>query len=86
MNIPFLKHKQGAAQAIMTTKVRTPDAPETAEDQSNQGLLAAARDLITAIQSGDEKLVAQAIQAAFELCENQPHNEAEHLNEYGDTE
>lgn len=85
MNIPFLKNKQGAAQSIMTTKVRTPDAPETQEDESNQGLLAAARDLITACQAGDEKGVAQALQSAFDICESQPHEEGDHFNEPEET-
>lgn len=70
----------------MTTKVRSPDVPETEEDQSNQGLLAASKDLITAIQAGDEKAVAQAIQAAFEILDASPHEEGPHLNESEETE
>lgn len=86
MNLPFLaKNKQKISGAIMT-KVRSPDAPETEEDQSNQGLLAAARDLITAVQAGDEKGVAQALQAAFEIADSQPHSEGEHVEDEGDSE
>lgn len=80
MNLPFLR-KNNISGAIMTTKVRAPDAPESEEDQGNQGLQAAARDLITAIQSGDEKAVAQALHAAYELCESQPSAEPSDLGD-----
>jgi len=69
----------------MTTKVRSPDAPESEDDQSNQGLLASARDLITAIQSGDEKGVASALQSAFQILDSEPQDEGEHLNESEET-
>ncbi len=62
----------------MTTKVRPSDAPETEQDESNQGLIEAAKDLIRGVQAGDEKLVAQALEAAFQILESQPHDEASH--------
>lgn len=80
MNLPFLKNKQNVAGVIMT-KVRSPDHPENKEDESNQGLLAASRDLIKAVQASDEKGVAQAIEAAFTILDSQPHEEGEHTNE-----
>lgn len=80
MNLPFLKNKN-ISGAIMTTKVRPSDAPETSEDEGNQGLMEAAKDLTTAIQAGDHKAVAQALEAAFQILDAAPHEEGEHFNE-----
>lgn len=83
MSLPFLKPKNVSGY-IMTTKVREPDneqKPNDSDGSVDPGLLAAAKDLITAVGTGDEKLVAQALQAAFEICDSQPHDEGEHLNE-----
>lgn len=80
MNLPFLR-KNNISGSIMTTKVRSPDAPQSEEDQGNQGLQAAARDLITAIQAGDEKGVSQALESAFAILDSQPHEEGPHIEE-----
>jgi len=79
---PFLLSKKNISGAIMTTKVREPDEkPEGEESNENEGLQAAMRELTTAIQTGDDKAAAQAFQAAFQICENQPHEEIEHDND-----
>jgi hypothetical protein len=79
MPLPFLKPK-AASGAILTTKVRTPDAPqdkpEGAED--NTGMLAGAEDFLRAIQADDKKAVAEAFKAMFEMCELEPHDETPH--------
>lgn len=43
----------------------------------DEGLLAAARDLIDAVQANDEAGVVGAMRAAFDLMEMQPHEEFE---------
>lgn len=81
--LPFMKNKS-VSGSIMTTKMRAPDAPEEVEKSNSsidEGLLAASRDLISAIGTGDEKLVAQALQAAFEIIDSQPHEEGPHPEE-----
>ena len=54
-----------------------PEAPE-ADEGDDEGLNTAARDLIDAIQAGDEAGVASAFKAAFQILEAAPHEEAEH--------
>lgn len=47
--------------------------------------MAAAKDLMMAVQAQDAKRVAAAFRAAFELLEKQPHEEVEH-DEYVESE
>lgn len=49
-------------------------APEEADDGA--GMMAAAEDLIAAIHGKDAAGVAAALQAAFDLCDSAPHQEA----------
>ena len=72
--LPFLKKKNASVGVI--TQDLTHQIHQ--KDEENHGLIAAARDLIDAIHNNDEKAAAAAMQAAFELMELQPHEEAEH--------
>lgn len=81
--LPFLKKKQ---QAGIIVKERQPNGSiehsmDKEESNEDQGLIAAAQDLINAINSKDAKAVSQALQAAFEICDALPHEEGEHINE-----
>lgn len=76
MNLPFLKNKNMRAPGV-AVEVRKPDAPDSEKDESNAGLMACAEDLMKAVQANDAKGVASAFQAAFEICESYPHEEAE---------
>lgn len=80
--LPFMKPKQ---QVGVIVKNRTPDAPvgdDTDNSSSaNEGLEAAATDLIRAVHSKDIKQVADALRAAFEICDSEPHEEGPHLND-----
>lgn len=65
MPLPFLSDsKKKIADVAMAT--RRPDEDKLNE---NEGLQAAAHDILSAIQSKDVKALALALQAAFELCE-----------------
>lgn len=87
MQLPFLKPR-AISGAIMQTKVRTPDSPadKAAEDKdnSNSGLLAGAQDLITALQAGDARGVADSFKSLFQILESMPHEEAEHTESKGE--
>lgn len=48
-------------------------------DQVDPGLIAAAYDLLKALESKDTKALAMALKNAFELCDAQPHKEGEHI-------
>ncbi len=43
--------------------------------------MAAAEDLIAAIANKDASAVADALYAAFEYCDEQPHEEGPHIEE-----
>jgi hypothetical protein len=79
--LPFLKKKPAAAVGVIV-KTRTPDEkPEQDQDDSSAGIEACAHDLLTAIEAKDVKGIADALQAAFEIADSQPHEEGEHTNE-----
>lgn len=50
----------------------------TDEEQPDEGLNAAARDLMDAIQNNDEAGVASAFRSAFQMLESEPHEEFDH--------
>jgi hypothetical protein len=78
MPLPFLVRKPN--QGGISTEVRKPDqSPE--DNEEDQGLMACAEDLINAVHSRDKKATAEALKAAFELMDSEPHNEGEHTNE-----
>ena len=51
------------------------------EGTENQGLVAAAEDIMNAISAKDAKMLAGAIKAAFEMCDEMPHEEGPHITE-----
>lgn len=90
MSLPFLKPKAVAGVIISRRK---PDgatqSEESMEGETDQGLMSAAEDLIRAIHAKDGQAVTDALQAAFEIMESQPHEEGEHISEeeeHGDIE
>jgi hypothetical protein len=42
--------------------------------------MSAADDLISAVHMKDSKAVADALKAAFEICDSMPHEEGQHLD------
>lgn len=79
--LPFLKPKKMASVIIATRKPNGSVMPEHEEGESEPGLMSAAEDLISAIHSKDASAAASALQAAFEMMEEQPHEEGPHVNE-----
>jgi hypothetical protein len=66
----------------MSTKIREPDQkPEENQDDGDAGLMSAAQDLITAVQAGDQKGAAQALRAAFQILDSEPHDEGDHFDD-----
>ena len=91
MELPWLR-KGKISGSIVQTKVRPSDYRDgenpnkSDESEDDAGLLSASKDLLTAIQAGDEKGIAQAIKAAFEICDSSPHSEGPHINDEQETE
>lgn len=76
--LPYLKSKQDSGNSGLIVKTRTPDNQSEDKDDPAAAHEACAQALIDAVQSGDAKSVADAFQDMFQLCENEPHSEAEH--------
>jgi len=70
--LPFLKLKQeGSSSSPVEHEMREPDG-------DYDPLHSAAEDLISAVHSKSVKAVAEALKAAFEICESEPHEEGPH--------
>ena len=73
--LPFLKSKQdSAASSSDEVKIRKPDSGEEYDVMH-----AVAQDLLHAIESKNVKDLAEALRAAFELADSEPHEEGEHI-------
>jgi len=72
--LPFLKVKK--ADGGMITQLRKPD--EGKEPLQDPGLEMAMEDMCKAHDARDYKAMAKAFQAAFQILESQPHEEAPH--------
>jgi hypothetical protein len=73
--LPFLLKSKPQTGVIV--KTRTPD--ETSEDTpEDDGMEMIGRDLCHAIESKNYKAIGEALRAAFEIYESQPHEEGEH--------
>lgn len=66
--LPFLQPKKQAS-VIIAKRVGDKTVPIKEEGESEPGLVAAAEDLISAINMKDAAAVAKALRAAFEICE-----------------
>ena len=81
--LPFLKNKERSVGAI-NTEYRKPDEKPEHEgemDGHEEALEACASELIRGVESGDKRMVVDALRAAFEILDAMPHEEGEHINE-----
>lgn len=73
--LPMLKDKKEASIALPSDSIqREPD-----EEQEYDFMESAAEDLCHAITSKDYKAIAEALRAAFDIMESQPHEEGPHI-------
>lgn len=73
--LPFHKlNQEAAASGPVESIVREPD-----EGAEYDVLESAAEDLVRAVHSKDIKGVAEALRAAFDLCDSEPHEEGPHI-------
>ncbi len=73
--LPFMKKdKEASVSAPPDVKMRKPD-----DGEAYDVMHSAAQDLISAVHSKNVKGVAEALRAAFELADSQPHEEGEHI-------
>ena len=78
--LPFLKKNQAAATGVIV-KTRQPDEKPDMDDQDDPKAAkkAAAMDLLRAIEAKDHAGIADALQAAFEIMDAEPHEEGDHV-------
>jgi hypothetical protein len=76
--LPFLKPKKMSSMIIAKVSPKGETMPQGAEDEENMGLVVAAEDLLAAIASKDANAVAEALRAAFQMCDMEPHVEGPH--------
>lgn len=72
MPLPFLPEQK---------KMSTPAIPRHSDDEHQAGLMSAASDLLSALESKNIKGITAALQAAFEIMDASPHVEGEHLGD-----
>lgn len=85
MPLPFLKkpnRSTGISVAVRTPKGTMAEEDEGQQGQQDQGLKYAAHDLLMAVDNRDIQGISEALKAAFQILESQPHEEAPHDNEY----
>lgn len=76
-----MKRKPVAGVIIANRKPDGSKEEVPADDAQDHALIAAAEDFIRALNTKDSKMLAQAIRAAFEICEASPHHEGPHIEE-----
>jgi len=80
--LPFLAKKHKITQTIMAKQKADGGLMDLPEGQENdQGLISAAEDIMSAISSKNASMLAQALKAAFEICDEMPHEEGPHIGE-----
>lgn len=72
--LPFLKREEASASSQIDSKMREPD------DEGHESLLLICEELIHAVHAKDVRGTAEALKAAFELCDSEPHEEGPHTN------
>lgn len=79
--LPFLAPKKIASVIVAKTKPTGGIEPKGEEGEHDPALMSAAEDLISAVHMKDAVAVADALRAAFDICDSEPHVEGEHLND-----
>ena len=77
--LPFMQKRK--TPMVIVEQMKTTEEPESDKDYQIQAVEAAAQDLITAIASKNVRAVAEALRAAFEICDSMPHEEGPHTND-----
>lgn len=79
--LPFLKPRQVAGVIIAKRKPDGGTETQGQEGDEMQPLEAACDDIQRALAAKDSKQLAEAIKAAFEICDSMPHEEGPHTND-----
>lgn len=83
MALPWMHNKQKSVAGVIM-EVRKPDEGQEPESNEDSAMLAAAEDILRAIESKDPKHLAHALQAAYDICESKEAPQPEESNESED--
>jgi len=72
--LPFKNYREGSVSAPVESVKREPD-----EEKDLDSLEIAAEELCKAIEAKDYPAIAEALRAAFELLDLEPHKEGPHV-------
>lgn len=80
MSLPFLKDKseRRSSQPIANLHYSPPTPPMPPQDEA---LMSAAADILDAVETRNLRNLTEALRAAFQIMDAEPHLEGEHLNE-----
>jgi hypothetical protein len=74
--LPFQKKQEASVVMPSESIRRTPD-----HEEEYDHVEAAAEDLYHAVKSGHIKGIAEALRAAFDILDSEPHHEGPHIGE-----
>lgn len=77
----MMHHDGKPLAALILAKAHHPDEEDEEGKGDEQGLEAAAEDLITAIHDKDADAVVEALRNAFSILDAEPHEEGPHEGE-----
>jgi hypothetical protein len=77
MALPFLRKKQSVGLIIQHRKPDGQVEVSHSQDDGDAGMIAVAEDLAKALEAKDYRAAAEALKAAFEIFESEPHTENE---------
>lgn len=73
--LPILNKKKSQTGVIV--QQRAPDSKPEQNQEDSSGLEIAAKDLLNAVEAKDIKGIAEALKAAFQIADSEPHEEGE---------
>lgn len=73
--LPFLKRRDEASASSPVESIKR----EHDEDHEYDALESAVEDLFSAFKANDVKAGCEALRAAFEICDLEPHEEGPHV-------
>lgn len=75
--LPFLDKKKEASVVVPSDRIkREPD-----QEPDYDSLHSAAEDVMSALEQKDIPALAEALRAAFDICDSMPHEEGPDTNE-----
>jgi len=79
MSLPWTSKAKDVAAVASPVPDHIERKPDEPKDEEFDSLSSAMHELHSALNSKDYKSAAEIFKAAFQLCEDEPHHEGEHV-------